>query len=276
VVISLRERGGEPDEGEEAGGGLGAAKPLDLQSSATSEGSSIASLPLPETKEIPGGGSEAAGLPLRKESRPESGDGDGDGDGEDDDDDDDDDDDRAMMATSPLQIVLESGRTRRAGALKFGASARDVELDSERIVIGRRGDRRSAIARRLKCPLFLFLARSKMMLQFHFFFLLFFFRFSLFSPLLHFSSSSGTRTCSSFSERHCARLTKRQRETERKKWTATKQGRQRCRRRRPPLPPSPLPSTSPSHSLFLAPSSRRRPPLCWPPTRPSDVPWGRA
>ena len=94
VVSSLSERGGreeEPEPGEEgegAGAGAGAGeeagkssaatpKPLALQSSATSAGSSIASLPDPETKVIPGGGSEASGLPFRKESRPESGDGGG-------------------------------------------------------------------------------------------------------------------------------------------------------------------------------------------------------
>ena len=72
VVSSLsdREAGGRPgpeERGEES-------KPPDLQSSATSDGSDIASTPLPETNFIPGGAVEGSGFPLRKESRPASGD----------------------------------------------------------------------------------------------------------------------------------------------------------------------------------------------------------
>ena len=72
VVISLSEREeGEEEEEEEEEDEM---KPLSLQSAATSLGSSIASLPLPVTNVIPGGGVESGGGPLRKDRRPESGD----------------------------------------------------------------------------------------------------------------------------------------------------------------------------------------------------------
>lgn len=132
----------EPDPGLDS-------KPLDLHSSATSLGSSMASLPLPATKVIPGGGSEAPGLPFRKERRPESGDGE------------EEEEDEEEEATTTLLLLLlrrfvvvilfGGGPTQgAAGHLRFGAAARDVEASAGRIVIRseQRSAPRSAIARR--------------------------------------------------------------------------------------------------------------------------------
>ena len=156
VVSSLSERGGgreeeeeeedDDDDDDEEAAGLEVTKPLDLQSSATSLGSSIASLPLPEIKVIPGGGSEASGLPLRKDSRPESGDGDGEEEEEEV--------EQGAMSTTtwpffPPIVVEFCGRTRGSGALQFGVAALDVVVNPERVT-GQRSAPRSAIARRKK------------------------------------------------------------------------------------------------------------------------------
>ena len=163
VVSSLSERGGGEKPEEEEDEGLEeeeVTKPLLLQSCATSEGSSIASLPLPETKVIPGGGSEASGLPLRKERRPASGD-----EEEEEEDDEDEEEEKVekgatVTTTSPLfspRLVLECGQTRGAGGLQFGVVALDVKTDAERIVNGQRSAPRSAIARRGKSDLHYFI-----------------------------------------------------------------------------------------------------------------------
>ena len=185
-------------------------KPLDLQSSATSEGSSIASLPLPETNSIPGGGSESSGLPLRNDSRPESGE-------EEEDEEEEDEEVVEEGATSPRRIVLECGRTRGTDALKFGVTARDVKADAGRIVVKQRSAPRSAtIARRRGLSLLSFslLARSTSDASLSLLLLLLFtfYLFPLLRASLHLLTHARGRLPS---EDHCVRASGSETERER-------------------------------------------------------------